>query len=55
MAYINKKEFQALNNAWEYVNNIYEGCEPTEENKDVLILLEDTLNGLESLQKKYKP
>lgn len=54
MAYINKKEYEALVNAWEYVNNILEGCEPTEHNSEVIEIMQETLSGLESLQNKYK-
>lgn len=54
MSYINKKETQALHDAWDYVNNLLEGCEVNDNNKDVIELIHDTLNGLQSLIKKSK-
>ncbi|GAA4277559.1 hypothetical protein [Aquimarina mytili] len=53
--YINKREKEAIHDAYDYVNNLLEGCtaDPdTAEGKLALKGLFDTLAGLRSIERK---
>lgn len=48
--YINKKEIQAIRNAWEEVNEKLEGCWDMESTKE----MQEILKRLNSIDRKYK-
>jgi len=48
--YINKKEIEAIRNAWLQINDALEGCSGDED----IIRMKEILNYLNDIDKKYK-
>lgn len=51
MIKVTVKEYRSINEAWHYLNNVYEGCTG---NKRTLRALEKTLDGLTSVTNKFR-